>query len=279
MSRPRSLQLAPTLIVAMSWLSAGGKLAAADDSVYGDVAPPLVIPEAQITPIGATAPAGQPLVRTNELSELQGEKIQHFQQVQRQIEELGRRWNARSRVVEPAPHPNEHPDPHDTPAVAATPAAESPADPSHAPPDASGEPHILVVSDVVVDNVDRLALADTLLASGNVAEALGVYTELVKGGQVKADDPWLLFQLAACDRRLGKLDEASDKYRRVVAAEQPEWLIPLARWWLAAIEDRERLTSNSVKLGDLLQQLDALVTNELKTGPGPTAAADPAPRQ
>lgn len=207
-------------------------------------------------------------------------KERQFQRLQQQILELGRRWNGRRELTgvapesrgaeslpisdgaEPATAPNN--DPSSTPPSQLPPVDQSASSPSALP---------------LEGPIDRLGLADSLFATGQIAAAVRVYSELDAAPLTPDERGWIHFQLAACDRRLGRISTAQQRYRDLLTTGRPDWLMPLARWWLKAIDDRERLAANAAKLKTVVQQLEIEVTRELQPDSGPTVGADPASRR
>jgi hypothetical protein len=196
---------------------------------------------------------------------LEQEKSDRLDRLRRQIEELRKSKDAAPPEAPPEPVVPTPPEPEAPPAAPApqtTPAV--PIDITTPPPHDIPAP----LGDVVVEGpVDRLGLADSLFASGQVALALEMYAQLDVGGQTADVQQWVAFQQASCHRRLGDLAEAERRYREVVASGAPGWLSDLCRWWLQAIEDRRRLAGNAVKFQTILKELDAQLARELTTTP------------
>lgn len=199
-----------------------------------------------------------------ELEQLQTEKSRQFQRVQRQFEELSRRWRSGPMVSEAAASPSPG---APSKANTALPDAVPPsADDGHAP----AQPPPYTVSSLypalVEGEVDRRALADALLATGRVPEAERLLTDLLRTGEISAADPWTQYQLAACDRRQGRIPAACERYRQLVARGQSDWLTELARWWLTTLEDQERLVANRNRLQLIVEQLNAAADSEFEGG-------------
>lgn len=119
---------------------------------------------------------------------------------------------------------------------------------------------------IVVDGpVDRLGLADSLFATGQVSLALEMYSRLdIKSSPQDIQD-WVAYQQASCHRRLGNLPEAEKRYRDVIAATQSGWLNDISRWWLKAISERKQLTDRTEKLKATLTALGSELEHELTT--------------
>ncbi len=214
------------------------------------------------------------------LEDLQQAKERQFQRLQQQILELGRRWNGRREGTTSAPNDRGAAappaaggaEPATTPEVA--PAGDAPLPPLPSTPSDSPSAHLPLDGPV-----DRLGLADSLFATGQIEAAARVYAELEQASLTPDERAWIQFQRAACDRRSGRISAAQQRYRDLITAGQPEWLMPLARWWLKAIDDRERLSANADKLKTILQQLETEVTRELQPDSGATVGADPESRR
>lgn len=221
------------------------------------------------------------------LDDWQQAKERQFQRLQQQILELGRRWNGQRErtgaVSEPQadPPPVSNGDESAPPSSGAEPATTSNDLSSTTPPplppadQSASSPTSLPLE----GPIDRLGLANSLFATGQIAAAARIYSELEAVPLTPEERAWIQFQLAACDRRSGRLSAAQQRYRDLITAGRPDWMMPLARWWLKAIDDRERLVANAAKLKSLIQQLETEVTRELQPDSGATLGADPAIRR
>lgn len=235
---------------------------------------------------------------------LQQEKERCFLKVQGQILELGRRWNSQTTgtVAQPAGNASASHAPPENAAVgsAQTPAVTQTASEPGAPSvptgpgvtastaatateggaagseGASGDAlAIPATPEVLVEGpIDRLGIADSLFATGHMTAAARMYSEIDLAVAPTAERAWVQYQLAACDRRSGRIEAAQQRYRELIAMGEPGWLVDLARWWLQAIDDRKRLSENAARLTDIVQQLSAEVTSELQLNAGSTAGAD-----
>ena len=301
-------------LICGGWAGILGGAIAANDVLYGPPMPELqrvtTADSIEVLPAGASAPEFPAQVSANgdALMLLQLEKERYFVKVQGQILELGRRWNAQAAapVVRPATDDATPSPPAASTAMAgsskptagspntppATPPAGPPGSPNVPPPTAVTTPPaatpapreapapdidlaIPAAPHVLVDGpIDRLGIADTLLATGHTDAAARMYAEMNVGSAAVEERAWIQFQLAASDRRLGRVDAAQQRYRELIAAGEPRWIVDLARWWLQAIDDRKRLTENTAKLTNIVQQLTAEVTSELQLNAGSGAGAD-----
>lgn len=127
--------------------------------------------------------------------------------------------------------------------------------------------------------IDRIGLADCLYAVGDLRAAEQVYRSVSPETLNGEQQAWVQFQLAGCDRKAGRHDDAQQKYRELVTFTEPQWLVELSRWWLTTLEDRQRLEGNAAKLSQIVQQLDTEVIREVSIDPRllPDAPAVPAP--
>jgi hypothetical protein len=102
--------------------------------------------------------------------------------------------------------------------------------------------------------IDRVYVADNLFAAGEYALANDIYCQVDRRSISGDESGWVEFQLANCSRRLGRLDDAKKRYRRVVADPTLGWLQDLAKWRLDAIDEREQLVKEHARLEAAIQQ-------------------------
>lgn len=112
--------------------------------------------------------------------------------------------------------------------------------------------------------VDRIALADNLYAAGETNLAINVYSEIDVQTLSEVDRSWIQFQLAGCYRRMGDVDEASKHYRKVVAADNSEWMVGMARWWLMALDKRRSMVQEADQWESTIRMLKEQVRDEIK---------------
>ena len=111
---------------------------------------------------------------------------------------------------------------------------------SHIAIDAHVTPTIVhsAISDatVVEGPIDRLGLANNLYAVGDYLLALEMYEQADTVNMTAQQQIWTEYQIANCLRRIGKIAEASNRYRRL--ADQPEagWLSEQSQWWVDVLE-------------------------------------------
>lgn len=116
--------------------------------------------------------------------------------------------------------------------------------------------------------VDRIALANNLFASGELALAQKMYESIELKEVSEAQKVWIQYQMAGCLRRLDNSQEAQSLYRTVAASKvAPHWA-KRARWWLNTMSSSARIKERQVKMVNTLVQLkeatDELLTDEDK---------------
>jgi hypothetical protein len=229
----------------------------------------LGLPEA---PPAQAAPAD--LLDDLQLNEL--DKADRVDQLQDQLKSLQRMLDRRRASQQPAvmpePTPRTVPEPPE-PGIPATPAHSEPeAPPSERPassahdllPDqltesASDTHHgqsELFPEGIVQGPVDRLALADSLFAGGQVDLALQAYEEVDSSTLSGEDGLWIQYQLASCYRRLLDYPEAEKRYRHVAARPDGGMYATQARWWLDAMTARRSLEADLHRVTQSLQSLE-----------------------
>jgi hypothetical protein len=102
---------------------------------------------------------------------------------------------------------------------------------------------------------DRVAVADNLFAAGETVLAADIYRQVAVQEISRDEAAWVQFQLANCERRLGRLDEARKRYRRLVADPTIEWQ-DIAKWWLNALDEQDALAREHLRLSTLIRQLE-----------------------
>ncbi|MBX3444728.1 MAG: hypothetical protein KF774_20175 [Planctomyces sp.] len=189
------------------------------------------------------------------------ETSQRIERLQRQLDLLQRRFlepePELDPVVEPiTPIPDEEPpfeseieSPgpapiHDPPPPAASIAAE---------PSPKGPPPNRLIRDLPVLPADRIAVADNLFAARETVLAAEIYQQVPLKDLSRTDAAWVSYQLANCDRRLGRIDDARKRYRRLVSDPSIGWIQDLSKWWLHAIDEQESLKKELVQLTEVLK--------------------------
>jgi hypothetical protein len=103
--------------------------------------------------------------------------------------------------------------------------------------------------------VDPLALAQSLFRAGDYTAALNVYRKLDKEDQKPEDRIAILYMMACCLRKLGKMDEASVLYREAANSPGNDFLMENAQWYLRTLKDRRELEA---QLEELRQRRQAV---------------------
>ena len=207
------------------------------------------------------------------------EKDQRFERLRNQIEQLDELWDSSERSpLEPtddanAPAPSAEiesdPAPADqgqTEGIDAAPATE--VDPEtdaavtldesnvQSGPSTADTAELPTPAPIVTGEIDRLGLADSLFAAGDMRRALGVYAQLANTDLSVSQQRWVAYQHACCLRKMGQLSEAERRYRLIVTEHPTHWLSDVCRWWLVHLDDQRRLTANSDKLRQILAALE-----------------------
>ncbi|MBL8851694.1 MAG: hypothetical protein JNG89_18580 [Planctomycetaceae bacterium] len=110
------------------------------------------------------------------------------------------------------------------------------------PPANPHAPHAAAEAEVLPGaQIDRLALADSLFATGQSDLALQAYDSIELMKLAAADRYWIEYQIANCHRRLGNKPEAEQRYRRIAGLIDGGWCATHARWWLDALAKKADL--------------------------------------
>ncbi len=105
-----------------------------------------------------------------------------------------------------------------------------------------------LIKGLPVAAIDRVYVADNLFAAGEYMLANEIYEQVDRKAISQDEAGWVEFQLANCSRRLGRIDDAKKRYRRVVADPTLGWLQDMAKWRLDAIDEREQLVKEHARL-------------------------------
>jgi hypothetical protein len=126
----------------------------------------------------------------------------------------------------------------------------------HAPPAAeSAKPlSTSLIKGLPVSAIDRVYVADNLFAAAEYLLANDIYLQVDRRAISGDESGWVEFQLANCSRRLGRLDDAKKRYRRVVSDPTLGWLQDMAKWRLDAIDEREQLVKEHARLDAAIKQ-------------------------
>ncbi|HVJ86114.1 MAG TPA: hypothetical protein VM452_10750 [Caulifigura sp.] len=103
--------------------------------------------------------------------------------------------------------------------------------------------------------IDRVHVADNLFAAGEYMLANEIYEQVDRRSISSDESGWVEFQLANSARRLGRMDDAKKRYRRVVADPTLGWLQDMAKWRLDAIDEREQLIKEHARLDAAIKQV------------------------
>ena len=131
------------------------------------------------------------------------------------------------------------------------------------PPDAAVPPPPAVIDSVFADSmnakaivegpVDRIGLADSLYALKELPIALEMYEKVDVKHVAPSERYWVSFQRACCLRKLKRIPEAQELYRRLAGQQNAGWLAEVSRWWLDQIDARMELETH-------LSEYDAILT-------------------
>ncbi|MCP4787901.1 MAG: hypothetical protein GY903_34275 [Fuerstiella sp.] len=66
---------------------------------------------------------------------------------------------------------------------------------------------------------------------------------------------WGSFQTACCLRKLNRIPEAQEGYRRLAGQQDAGWLAKMSRWWLDQIDARVELETQVKEYDKLLAAL------------------------
>jgi hypothetical protein len=169
------------------------------------------------------------------------------------------------------PEPDPPAEPHP---VVQTPAAAQESTPNHEPPAeavpsrpeetpaappaadvADQTPQTPLIKGLPVSSIDRMSVADNLFAAGETLLAADIYRQITLSELPREEVSWIEFQIANCDRRLGKIDEARKRYRRLVGASALDWVQDVAKWWLDALDEEDALKKEHARLAAAIQEL------------------------
>jgi TolA-binding protein len=103
--------------------------------------------------------------------------------------------------------------------------------------------------------VDPLGFANNLYATGEFQLALELYQKIDRSNVGPPDWLWIEYQIANCQRRLGKMAEAERGFRIVTSRDKNSWIGQNARWWLDVGDRTQKLQARILKAQQLLDQL------------------------
>ena len=96
----------------------------------------------------------------------------------------------------------------------------------------------LSAESIVDGPVDRIGLADSLYALDELSIALEMYGKVDLKNVAVSERFWVSFQRACCLRKLNRIPEAQEVYRRLAGQQNAGWLAKMSRWWLDQIDAR-----------------------------------------
>ena len=113
------------------------------------------------------------------------------------------------------------------------------------------------MTDALVDGpIDRIGLANNLYAIGEYVIALETYGQIESNKLSVAEQHWVTYQMAACYRKLVRIPEAQELYRRLAGEESSGWLGTASKWWLDRIDDRARLEQEISQYQQIIDSLE-----------------------
>jgi hypothetical protein len=224
-----------------------------------DVPLPLDVPLPMDVPVPAPATHAEaeftPSVLLDELESTARAKQARMERLRQQLLRLGEasRQAAAAQAQCPPGPPPANVDPSHAPGEAPTPPADGQTD--VAASDAGAAAHdghafapgdelapVAVSTEAVPGTqIDRLALGDSLFATGQSDLALQAYSSIELKRLPAVDRYWIEYQIANCHRRLGNRAEAEQRYRRLAGLVDGGWCAAHARWWLDAMSTRTSL--------------------------------------
>lgn len=137
---------------------------------------------------------------------------------------------------------------------------------AHDPADGGDNEQLPQTTEAVVGTrINRLALADSLFATGQAELALQAYGSIQLTKLSAVDRYWIEYQIANCHRRLGNTAEAEQRYRALAGLVDGGWCATHARWWLDAISTRTKLQQELTQIRQTLHSVE----EQLNAGPTP----------
>ncbi|MEQ9411440.1 MAG: hypothetical protein RIK87_27240 [Fuerstiella sp.] len=108
---------------------------------------------------------------------------------------------------------------------------------------------------LVNEPVDRVGLADNLYALDELQIALEMYEQVDRKALPASEQYWVAYQTASCLRRLGRIPEAQERYRRLAGQTNAGWLARMSRWWLDQIDARVELETGIARQQKIVNAL------------------------
>ncbi|MCP4171370.1 MAG: hypothetical protein GY758_11425 [Fuerstiella sp.] len=108
----------------------------------------------------------------------------------------------------------------------------------------------------IVDGpVDRIGLADSLYSLSELDLALEMYGKVDLQHVPQSERFWVSFQRASCMRKLKRIPEAQELYRRLAGQNDAGWLAEMSVWWLGQIDARSELETHIKEYDGILTDL------------------------
>lgn len=139
----------------------------------------------------------------------------------------------------------------------------APPPPDHHHAADSGAHRLNKPAEVPGTRINRLALGDSLFASGQSELALQAYKNIETTRLPAADRHWIAYQIANCHRRLGDIPEAERRYRRLAGAVDGGWCAAHARWWLDALATRTALQRDLAAIQGTLKTINEQLEDQI----------------
>jgi tetratricopeptide (TPR) repeat protein len=209
------------------------------------------------------------------------EKEARYQALQDRLKRLVKDWKHAGNSGSPAAKPTDQtpdtstaPDsaqsetqPDDSQATPSNDASQAPSSTGQTPPPATSIPSVTTPADpppttqqlppeAIIDGpVDRISLANNLYAVGEYVIALETYSQVDRQNLTVAEIHWINYQMATCLRKLKRIPEAQEMYRRMAGEKTSGWLGSASKWWLDRIDDRARLEQEIEQYNQILESL------------------------
>lgn len=122
-----------------------------------------------------------------------------------------------------------------------------------------------MAAEAIIDGpVDRIGLADNLYAMGELQIALEMYQQVDLKQLAESEWYWVKYQIASCYRRLGKISDAQDQYRRLAGQKNAGWLATTARWWLDQMDARAALQKKVEEQEQIITALTEVLHDDVR---------------
>ena len=101
--------------------------------------------------------------------------------------------------------------------------------------------------------IDRMALATSLFATGDLRECLQTLEAVDRTQLSTENQDWCEYVAACCFRKLGNLPEAESRYRQLLGHTEVTWIADAARWWLDHLNEQQKLRGDLEQLSMTLK--------------------------